>query len=246
MPSKDPERRREVNRQYYRRHAERIKERERDAWQRRRDQVNERRRSPAYRQRAAAQLREWRTRNRAKAYQHARTYEQRYPERVRRRRWAYWVRNKKQIMAKNNAYRRSRPEMRRMARQRYAEQNPTKMKVFSRVRNLRRQARLKNILVSFTPADWEAIVEEHGGRCFWCGRQDLPLQADHVIPVSKGGATRRDNIVPACRPCNSAKRNLDPDVWLLKINHQVSDQRPGDSQEESPCRQTARWSSHAA
>lgn len=45
--------------------------------------------------------------------------------------------------------------------------------------------------------------------CQYCStqhtRQDLTL--DHVIPLSKGGKTRWDNIVAACRPCNSHKGN---------------------------------------
>lgn len=45
--------------------------------------------------------------------------------------------------------------------------------------------------------------------CQYCStkysRQDLTL--DHVLPVSKGGKTRWDNIVAACKTCNSHKGN---------------------------------------
>lgn len=45
--------------------------------------------------------------------------------------------------------------------------------------------------------------------CHWgCGRP--AATADHLLPVSRGGSNRLENLVPACRPCNSA-RQADPD-----------------------------------
>ena len=54
------------------------------------------------------------------------------------------------------------------------------------------------------------------------------LTLDHVLPISKGGKTRWDNIVAACGPCNSAKGNktrikpkrmpYQPDYWELVNN----------------------------
>ena len=36
---------------------------------------------------------------------------------------------------------------------------------------------------------------------------------DHVVPVSKGGSTSADNIIPACQSCNSSKNNKDIIEW---------------------------------
>lgn len=48
-----------------------------------------------------------------------------------------------------------------------------------------------------------------GFRCWICGRDDVQLHMDHVKPISKGGAHMLANIRPACKPCNSRKR----DAW---------------------------------
>ena len=44
-------------------------------------------------------------------------------------------------------------------------------------------------------------------RCWYCG-VDNPSTIDHVIATNKGGNDSLDNLVLACRPCNSAKRDL--------------------------------------
>jgi hypothetical protein len=50
--------------------------------------------------------------------------------------------------------------------------------------------------------------------CYWeCGREltEATVEADRIVP---GGSYRRDNIVPACRPCNLARS----DDGFLTVN----------------------------
>jgi hypothetical protein len=42
--------------------------------------------------------------------------------------------------------------------------------------------------------------------CFWC-RVAPSTEADHRIPVSRGGSDLPDNIIGACRPCNRSRGN---------------------------------------
>lgn len=54
-----------------------------------------------------------------------------------------------------------------------------------------------------------AVWNKTGGNCWYCKKPTTPyddFQVDHVIPVSKGGANRIDNLVPCCKSCNSTKR----------------------------------------
>ena len=69
--------------------------------------------------------------------------------------------------------------------------------------------------------------------CQYCGHgfhvEDLTF--DHVVPKSRGGRTKWDNVVTACAPCNLQKGHRMPDkagVWPLReprrpSNHQLQE-----------------------
>ncbi|GAB4131003.1 MAG: HNH endonuclease [Ignavibacteriales bacterium] len=46
--------------------------------------------------------------------------------------------------------------------------------------------------------------------CAYCGRGDLPLTIDHIIPKSMGGEDTWENLITACLPCNNKKGNRTP------------------------------------
>jgi len=48
--------------------------------------------------------------------------------------------------------------------------------------------------------------------CVYCGAAQH-LSGDHIIPPSKGGRDCGDNLVLACRSCNSSKRDTDFLAW---------------------------------
>ncbi len=52
--------------------------------------------------------------------------------------------------------------------------------------------------------------------CVWCSREIWPGQesVEHVIPRSKGGPTWPENLVDACRPCNTRRGTAPPAAWL--------------------------------
>lgn len=53
------------------------------------------------------------------------------------------------------------------------------------------------------------------GICHWCGKRFAPdeLTMDHIVPVTRGGKASRNNVVPACKECNSRKKYLLPMEW---------------------------------
>ena len=61
------------------------------------------------------------------------------------------------------------------------------------------------------------ILERDGATCIWCGRAFAPLvvpTTEHVIPRVKGGPSRLENEVAACRRCNAERGHRTPVDWL--------------------------------
>lgn len=53
------------------------------------------------------------------------------------------------------------------------------------------------------------------GTCYYCGRKVgfANLTMDHVIPLSRGGKSTRDNLVPCCKVCNNRKKGSLTVEW---------------------------------
>ncbi len=66
-----------------------------------------------------------------------------------------------------------------------------------------------------TVEQWTALIDAWGG-CAYCGEQASPLQKDCVLPLSRGGRYTLDNIVPACRSCNTSKCNHEVTGWMRR------------------------------
>ncbi len=52
---------------------------------------------------------------------------------------------------------------------------------------------------------------------------------DHIVPLSRGGRSRRGNVVPACKDCNSRKQHLLPTEWALYLDGLRRDRDGSDS-----------------
>ncbi len=53
------------------------------------------------------------------------------------------------------------------------------------------------------------------GKCYYCGKKFAfkQLTMDHVIPLGRGGRSTKDNLVPACKTCNTKKESMLPIEW---------------------------------
>lgn len=78
----------------------------------------------------------------------------------------------------------------------------------------RRRACFSQIKNTLTARDIAEVFAEFNHACAYCLRTDRKLTVDHMDPVSKGGDNARENIVPACLSCNSAKGNRSI-FWTL-------------------------------
>jgi 5-methylcytosine-specific restriction endonuclease McrA len=65
-----------------------------------------------------------------------------------------------------------------------------------------------------------AVFARDGHRCQYCGASAENI--DHVIPRSRGGLHVWDNVVAACRPCNTRKRDRLLEESGLKLRRTPS------------------------
>ncbi len=65
-----------------------------------------------------------------------------------------------------------------------------------------------------TMFDDEKIKLLSGSKCSYCGSAAENLALDHVFPQKLGGKDAGDNLVYACRSCNSSKGKKDMMEWM--------------------------------
>ena len=53
----------------------------------------------------------------------------------------------------------------------------------------------------------EYLLEKFSRKCVYCGKKNIPLQIEHIIPKSRGGSNRVSNLTIACEKCNLKKGN---------------------------------------
>ncbi len=66
--------------------------------------------------------------------------------------------------------------------------------------------------------DDEKIKLQTGQICNYCGSKDN-LALDHIFPQKNGGKDNADNLIFACRTCNSSKGKKDLMEWMSFRNH---------------------------
>ena len=70
-----------------------------------------------------------------------------------------------------------------------------------------------------------AVFARDGHRCQYCGAAAENI--DHVVPRSKGGSHTWDNVVAACRPCNTRKEDRLPHECGLSLRTSPAVPREG-------------------
>jgi len=129
-------------------------------------------------------------------------------EQIAARHKQYYLDNIEKRIEKDKEYYRTHKEQKREYNKKYWQ---TEIGKATRQRgDAKRRTNEKNIINTLTFQEWEDILEEHNYVCVYCGVEfdcELLPEKDHVIPVSKGGNNTKENIVPACRSCNSKKYN---------------------------------------
>lgn len=83
-------------------------------------------------------------------------------------------------------------------------------------RNLVRKARIKDAVCEHGAGcvTSEFLAGLYSQQCTYC--DSAAQHADHFEPLATGGLHCRDNLVPACGPCNASKKASDPWEWMAR------------------------------
>lgn len=61
-------------------------------------------------------------------------------------------------------------------------------------------------LAGYEVREW--LLENRGRKCAYCKKTTTPLQIEHIVPKSRGGSNRLENLTLACESCNQKKGNM--------------------------------------
>lgn len=113
-----------------------------------------------------------------------------------------WYRENTQVaIDRAAAWVKANPERYAEHKRRYLKANPEVGQ--AHVQN--RRAAVTGSRGTFTSQEWREVQAEFNYACAYCLATGVPLQQEHMQPLSKGGRHDRSNIVPSCAPCNLRK-----------------------------------------
>lgn len=120
-------------------------------------------------------------------------------ERERQRR--YYREHASEKRARRRAYAAANKEREAAKAAQWRKENRDKVNI---IKNRRRAVEL-GAEGRYTAKEWRELCARFGNKCLKCGRDDVPMTPDHVLPLSRGGSNSIDNIQPLCFRCNSQK-----------------------------------------
>lgn len=80
-------------------------------------------------------------------------------------------------------------------------------------RNQIRRAKIRDLDATFTSEEWIECKNHFANCCAYCGDSVEKLEQEHFISIENGGPYTKENMLPACKSCNSSKRDRDFYEW---------------------------------
>lgn len=133
----------------------------------------------------------------------------------------YYKENKEEIKEKKNEYNKQYYEENKEKRNEYLKQYRQENKERVRQHCQTYRARKRLLPATLTTKQWQEIKKDFDSKCAYCGMTEenhlkifnQQLHQEHFIPLSEGGEYTDNNIIPACRNCNSSKNNTNFFEW---------------------------------
>jgi 5-methylcytosine-specific restriction endonuclease McrA len=118
----------------------------------------------------------------------------------------YHQANKLAINNRHKNHKLKNAEKYKESERKWRQLNPEKVRQQSQLR----RARIKNNgTYKILNKD---LLRLYSSPCLYCA-STVNIEADHVIPISRGGTHGIGNLVPACRSCNARKSNRTIMEW---------------------------------
>ena len=123
-------------------------------------------------------------------------------EKYKQKRREGYARNKEVEIERAKKYQREHPEETKERKRKWYEGNQDRNRDYSH----NRRAKVRNVEGGhFTDKEFRKLCKATGNKCLSCGRTDMELTADHVIPLGPTHSDEISNIQPLCLSCNSRK-----------------------------------------
>ena len=83
----------------------------------------------------------------------------------------------------------------------------------------------------------EYLLDKWGRKCAYCGKTDVALQLEHIVPKSRGGTNSVSNLTLACKTCNVKKG----DQTAEEFGHPTIKQQAKKTLKATACLNNLRW-----
>lgn len=155
---------------------------------------------------------------------YAKKYRAENPEKISIRGKKYHNENKFKISIYRVKYKEENIEKIRVQRMKYSKDNKDKIAIYGKqyskenkdklaISSQKHRAKKALLPCTLTAEEWNETKNFFNNKCAYCGKNDIPLQREHLLSFKRGGGFTAKNIIPACQHCNSSKGNKLFDAW---------------------------------
>lgn len=119
----------------------------------------------------------------------------------------HYLAHREERLEKAKIYYREHSKERLAYRNEYSRKHPEKEQEYDHNRRARKLFGGGTV----SEEEWIGVLEKFGHKCLCCGKTNIKLTMDHVVPLALGGLHTVENLQPLCRSCNCTKnaRTID-------------------------------------